>query len=219
MLLADEINRTLPRTQSSLLEAMQEGAVSVDGQTHPLPRPFWVVATQNPIESEGTYPLPEAQRDRFLMKIPLGYPSFDDEMEILRRFGSGETSAPVVEAVSEPDEVVAMQEACARVHASPALHHYVLSLCRATRDHEAVLAGASPRASLGLLQAAQARAAMAGRPYVLPDDVKALAPVVLPHRLVLKPDAALRGVDTRAVVQDVLHAVAVPVEDRVEARG
>lgn len=223
VLLADEINRTLPRTQASLLEAMQEGAVSVDGQTYPLPRPFWVVATQNPIESEGTYPLPEAQRDRFLMKIPLGYPSFDDEMEILRRFGNGRASSPDVQAVSDPDEVVAMQHACAQVHASPALRHYVLSLCRATRDHEAVRAGASPRASLGLLQAAQARAAMAGRLYVLPDDVKALAPVVLPHRLVLKPEAALRGVDEQAVVRDVVNAVPVPVEspaeDRVEARG
>jgi len=229
ILLADEINRALPRTQSSLLEAMQEGAVSVDGETHPLPRPFAVLATQNPVDSEGTYPLPEAQRDRFMMKLSLGYPSLEDEAEILRRFGSadgiravrgangalphGDGAGPDAPSqAAGPDEVCRMQQLVPRVHVAPPVQEYLLAFIRATRDHEGVLLGASPRASLALLRAAQATAAIEGRDFVLPDDVKSLASPVLAHRLVLRPEAVLRGLRPEDVVEDLLKRVPVPVE-------
>lgn len=233
ILLADEINRALPRTQSSLLEAMQEGAVSVDGETHPLPRPFAVLATQNPVDSEGTYPLPEAQRDRFMMKLSLGYPSLEDEAEILRRFGSADgirddrggngvlshgdgvdpdVDADAVSRAAGPDEVCRMQQLVPRVYVAPPVQEYLLAFIRATRDHEAVLLGASPRASLALLRASQATAAIEGRDFVLPDDVKALASAVLAHRLVLRPEAVLRGLRPEDVVDDLLKRVPVPVE-------
>lgn len=229
ILLADEINRALPRTQSSLLEAMQEGAVSVDGETHPLPRPFAVLATQNPVDSEGTYPLPEAQRDRFMMKLSLGYPSLEDEAEILRRFGTaggirdareangalphgGDGGPNPSSGTGGPEEVCRMQQLVPHVHVAPAVQQYLLAFIRATREHEAVLLGASPRASLALLRAAQATAAIEGRGFVLPDDVKALAVPVLAHRLVLRPEAVLRGMRPEDVVEDLLKRVPIPVE-------
>ncbi|HUE76268.1 MAG TPA: MoxR family ATPase, partial [Chloroflexota bacterium] len=192
ILLADEINRATPRTQSSLLECMAEQQVSVDGTTHTLPRPFLVLATQNPVEYEGTFPLPEAQLDRFLMRIRLGYPSFDDERQItinLQRRHPIES----LQAVSSAEELVGFQNAVVEVHVDDSVRDYVLSLVRATREHPDVALGASPRGTLALLRMSQALAALRGRDYVLPDDVKLLAPLVLAHRIIIKPESQLRS--------------------------
>jgi MoxR-like ATPase len=210
ILLADEINRATPRTQSSLLEAMQERQVTVDGVTYPLPRPFMVVATQNPIELEGTFPLPEAQMDRFLMQVDLGYPTEEEEEQILLRYRVDdplETLKPVVGS----DEVVAMQEEVREVHVSEDVRRYVLGLIRSTRVHESVSLGASPRASLALFHAAQALAALRGREYVVPSDVQALASAVLTHRVHISPQIRLRGRTPAQVVAEVIEAVPVPV--------
>jgi MoxR-like ATPase len=211
ILLADEINRATPRTQAALLESMEEHQATIEGNTHLLPRPFLVLATQNPIELEGTFPLPEAQLDRFLLRLSLGYPEQEDERAILRRFRERsplEDVAPVLAA----EDLTSLQVACRTVHVSEVVEDYLLAIVRATRDHEALDLGASPRASLALYRAAQARAAIHGREYVLPDDVKRLAPAVLGHRLLPTAQSRLRGRGATAVIQALLDQVPAPVE-------
>jgi MoxR-like ATPase len=215
VLLADEINRATPRTQSALLEAMEERQVTVDGRSWPLPTPFIVLATQNPIELEGTFPLPEAQLDRFLMRLAPGYPSAEEEDAMLRRFAHDEPLARLqrVEPVSSPDEVLALQASRAEVEVGDAVRGYLLEVVRATRVDDRVALGASPRAALALHRSAQARALLSGRAYALPDDVKALAGPVLSHRLLLRPEARLRGATQDRIVAAVLDSVPVPVEE------
>ncbi|MGI8642727.1 MAG: AAA family ATPase [Thermomicrobiales bacterium] len=214
VVLADEINRATPRTQSALLEAMQERTVTVEGETMSLPRPFLILATENPIELEGTFPLPEAQLDRFLLRLSLGYPSHADEDAILDRF-QHDSPLDGLAAVSEPARLNAAIAATRDLHVDREVRHYVTSLVRATREHDAVELGASPRASLALFQASQALAALRGQGAVLPDDVQALAPAVLAHRLVLTPEARLRGADAGGIVRELVARVPVPVEDAV----
>lgn len=209
LVLADEINRATPRTQAALLEAMAESRVTVDGVTHPLGPPFLVIATQNPIDHEGTFPLPEAQLDRFLMRFSLGYPAPDEELkmlELLQRQHPVETLQPVASA----DELVACQRAVRDVYIDDKVRRYLLQIISDTRSHDDLALGASPRASLALLHAAQALAAVRGRTYVLPDDVKRLAPHVLGHRLILKPESRLRRVTTTHVLEAILADIAVP---------
>ena len=212
VLLADEINRATPRTQSALLEAMQERQVTVDGVTRPLPVPFLVMATQNPIEMEGTFPLPEAQMDRFMLRIALGYPSVEEEEEIVLRFQGDATVASLVEPVLGVKELLAVQALVPEVQVEASVREYLIHLVQATRTHSTLELGASPRAALFLYKGSQALAAIRGRPYVLPDDVKALADPVLAHRLVLSPQARLRGLTAEEVVEEVLNLVPVPVE-------
>ncbi|MCI0393313.1 MAG: MoxR family ATPase [Chloroflexi bacterium] len=211
ILLADEINRATPRTQSALLEAMQERQATVDIATHKLPRPFLVMATQNPIELEGTFPLPEAQLDRFLMRIGLGYPSAGEENDILLRF---ERVDPLdsLESVAEPETLLAMQQAVREIRVEASLRNYIVNVCRATRTHPDIELGASPRATLALYRTCQALAAIRGREYVLPDDVKTMAPYALTHRLIISPQTRLRGRQPEDVIRDVVNTVAVPVE-------
>jgi len=211
VLLADEINRTIPRTQSSLLESMEERQVTVDGATYPLPRPFFVMATQNPIELEGTFPLPEAQLDRFLLRVRLGYPAQAEEIAILARFQE-QDPLRALEPVASPEEVAALQEVRKKITVSAPVREYITSLVRATRTSPALRLGASPRGSLALMRAGQALAGLRGRDFVLPDDVKFLAAPVLAHRLILKPEARLRGRTEPAVVKEILETVPVPVE-------
>ena len=209
VVLADEINRATPKTQSALLEAMEELQVTVDGVTHHLHHPFIVIATQNPIEYEGTFPLPEAQLDRFLMRISLGYPDFEEELAVIEQ---QEKVHPIesLEAVSTPDEVVGLQEAAKEVYVDRVVREYIVSLTEATREHRDVSLGASPRASLGLFRAARALALVLDRDYVIPDDIKALASSVTAHRIILSPAARMRGVRSTDVVADLLNTVAVP---------
>ncbi len=209
IVLADEINRATPKTQSSLLEAMEEKQVTVDGVTHPLPQPFIVLATQNPIEYEGTFPLPEAQLDRFLLRISLGYPGRQDELLILERQRKQHPIDTLGQVISA-ENLVEMQEAIKDVYVDDLIKEYIVSLVIATRQHEDVYLGASPRGSLALYRAAQAHAAIRGRDYVTPDDVKALAEPVLGHRLIINPAARIRNVQAGAVVTDILGAVPVP---------
>jgi MoxR-like ATPase len=218
VLLADEINRATPRAQSALLEAMEERQVTVDGRTLPLPRPFLVLATQNPIELEGTFPLPEAQLDRFLLRLPLGYPSADDEVAILERFEQDGGPGPVRPATG-PEQIAELVRLRGLVEVHPEIRRYVVAIAGATRDDERVALGASPRATLALHRAAQARALLRDRRFVLPDDIKALAPVVLPHRIVLTAQARLRGQSAAGVVDDALSEVPVPVEEEPGALG
>jgi MoxR-like ATPase len=204
ILLADEINRATPRTQAALLEAMQERQVTVDGVTRALPAPFLVLATQNPIEYEGTFPLPEAQLDRFLMRLSLGYPQADEEVQILRNLRKEhpiESVAQVVEAA----ELLPLHNAVSDTHVDESLEEYVVALVRATRTHPDLALGASPRGSLGLYKTAQALAALRGRDYVIPDDVKRLAPLTLTHRLIVKPESQLRGRSAGAVLDEILR--------------
>jgi MoxR-like ATPase len=208
VLLADEINRATPRTQSAVLEAMQEAQVSVDGVTRPLPRPFVVLATQNPVELEGTFPLPEAQLDRFLMRLSLGYPSEADEEALVAR---GNHLADAVDAVVSGEEVLQAIAAAASVRVHEDVRRYLVQITRATRSDQDVQLGASPRATLALHRAAQTWAAMQGRDFVLPDDVKRLAVPVLAHRLIASLEARLRGRDASAIVRSILDNVAVPV--------
>jgi MoxR-like ATPase len=218
VVLADEINRATPRTQSALLEAMQEHTVTVDGDTRPLPQPFVVLATQNPVELEGTFPLPEAQLDRFLLRLRIGYPSEEGELEVLRRFRERsplDTLAPVLEA----EELLALSGRLPRIHVEDEVARYVARLCRATREHEAFELGASPRASLALFEASRAYAAIDGRDYVRPDDVKQLAHPVLAHRLLLSSQTRLRGGSVDDVLDDILRELAVPVADVAPGRG
>jgi MoxR-like ATPase len=209
IILADEINRATPKTQAALLEAMEERQVTVDGQTHSLPRPFMVLATQNPIEYEGTFPLPEAQLDRFLLRLRLGYPGQADEIRILE---NQQLRHPIesVEAVISAEEVLQAAEAVREIFVSPAVKRYITDLVSRTRQHADIYLGASPRGSLSLFRASQARAGLLGRDYVLPDDVKALAGPILAHRIIVNPAARLREVTAEKLVQEILLAVAVP---------
>ena len=211
VVLADEINRATPRTQSALLEAMEERQLTVEGETTILPRPFLVMATQNPVELEGTFPLPEAQLDRFLLRLELGYPNEDDEDQILARFESENPLDELTPAVSAED-LIAHSRALGKLHVDPSIRRYAVQIVRATRDETAFELGASPRASLGLFRASRAHAAINGRDFVLPDDVKTMAPHVLAHRLILSTNARLRGRDTREVLADLLERIPVPVE-------
>jgi MoxR-like ATPase len=213
LLLVDEINRTSPRTQAALLEAMEERQVTLDGVRYPLPENFTVFATQNPIEFEGTYPLPEAQLDRFLLKIHVGYPAPDDEIEILARYEMGFDPRRLNEIELRPLDpglLPAARREIEKVRVEPALRSYVVSLARRTRDWPAISLGASPRAAIGLFFAARALAGMDGRDYLLPDDVKHAALPVLRHRLLLKPEADLEGLTAEQVIQQVINAVEVP---------
>ena len=211
VVLADEINRATPRTQSALLEAMQERQVTVDGVTRPLPRPFLVMATQNPIELEGTFPLPEAQIDRFLMRISLGYPEESEENAILERFRAEDPQVDLA-AVTDPGEILKLLDERSRVRVAEAVREYIVRVARATRKNADIELGASPRATLALYQSSQAWAAIHGRDYVLPDDVKQLAPHVLTHRLMLSAQAQLRGRRMEELVADIVEVVPVPVE-------
>ncbi len=210
ILLADEINRTIPRTQSSLLESMGEFQVTVDGKTMDLPKPFLVIATQNPIEMDGTFPLPEAQLDRFLMKIDLGYPSVEEEIEILERYQQHDPLKEL-EPVVSPDDIIKLQKERSAVVMAPSLREYIASLAAATRQHSKVRYGISPRGSLGIMKAAQGLALLKGRNYVLPDDIKYLAQPVLSHRIIIFNEERARGVTSRSVLDEILTSVPVPV--------
>ena len=210
LLLADEINRATPKTQAALLEAMQEAQVTVEGQCFPLAPPFLVIATQNPIELEGTYALPEAQLDRFLMRIAVGYPSPEEEREILSRRRERRTDAARVDMVLTPEEFVAMQEALEDVFVSEVIERYVVDLVQATRTDHRLALGASPRGTLALLKLARAEAALRGRDFVTPDDVKAMAVPALAHRLLLRPELWVSKVTARHVVDELLQHVPAP---------
>jgi MoxR-like ATPase len=212
VVLADEINRATPRTQSALLEAMQERQVTTDGITRPLPRPFLVLATQNPVELEGTFPLPEAQIDRFLLRITIGYPTEAEENAILERFRLSDP-LPELQAVTSAGEILGLQAERRQVRVEDSLRDYIVRVARATRQHQEIELGASPRATLSLYQAAQAWAAIRGRDYVLPDDVKSMAPQVLTHRLMISPQAQLRGRQPEELVAGIVETVPVPVEE------
>lgn len=211
ILLADELNRATPRTQSALLEAMEERQVSVDGKTHPLPAPFFVLATQNPVEQQGVYDLPEAQLDRFLMQISIGYPSAEDEVRIIR---SQLQDQPLdsIGAVATVDEITYAQSEATRVHIDDTLVEYAVRLAEGTRRHPELLLGASPRASLSLTRAAQAFALAAAQDYVLPDVIKRLAPPVFAHRMIVKPQAALGGKTAEHIVRELLDRIELPLE-------
>jgi MoxR-like ATPase len=210
ILLADEINRATPRTQAALLEAMQERQVTVDGVTRPLVAPFLVLATQNPIEYEGTFPLPEAQLDRFLMRLSLGYPGADDEARILRRLKKQHPIEAVAQVV-DGSELLELYDTASDVHVDESLERYILAVVRATRSHPDVALGASPRGSLALYKTAQALAALRGRDYIVPDDIKMLAPFTLVHRLILKPDSQLRGRSAEAILDEILEETALDI--------
>ncbi|HET7375564.1 MAG TPA: MoxR family ATPase, partial [Anaerolineae bacterium] len=212
IVLADEINRAGPRTQSALLEAMEERTVSVDGVTRSLPRPFLVIATQNPIELEGTFPLPEAQLDRFLLRLAIGYPKADEEREVLRRFKSIDP-LDQLQAVASSGDISELIAVCRSVYVSPAIETYILAIVHATRDNPLLSLGASPRASLALYHTAQALAAIHGRSFVIPDDVQAITAPALSHRLILSNQARLHGKELRGVLEDVIAQVPVPVEE------
>ncbi|HTG13508.1 MAG TPA: MoxR family ATPase [Candidatus Eisenbacteria bacterium] len=210
LLLADEINRATPKTQAALLEAMQESQVTIEGQSFPLEQPFVVIATQNPIEMEGTYPLPEAQLDRFLLRVGIGYPDADAEREILKRRRERRTDAATVPTIVTRAELLAMQGALEDVFVSEALERYIVALAQATRVDPRVTLGASPRGSLALLKLARAEAALRGRDFVLPDDVKAVAVAALAHRLVLRPELWVSSTTPRHVVEGILREVPAP---------
>ena len=209
IVLADEVNRATPKTQSALLEAMEEGQVTVDGVTYELPQPFMVLATQNPIEYEGTFPLPEAQLDRFFLRISLGYPDPDHEVAVMN---SHLTSEPIkeLEPIAAPDDIVRLQQAVRGVYIDDLVKQYIVALSNATRDHVDIALGVSPRASLALMRGSQARALMDGRDYVVPDDVKSIAVPVMSHRLILTPAARMREATGDTLVAEVLDATPVP---------
>lgn len=215
VILADEINRATPRTQSALLEAMQERQVTVDGTTYPLPRPFMVLATQNPIEYEGTFPLPEAQLDRFMLKIDIGYPTHEEEKEILHRL---ERQHPIdtLEPVIQPEDVLELTTRVWDVNVDSTVRDYMINLVNATRNHKDILLGGSPRATLSLFKACQAFAAIHDRDHVLPDDVKYLAVPVLSHRLLLKPEAELRGSTSPSLIERILETTPLKLKDQDE---
>jgi MoxR-like ATPase len=214
LLLADEINRAPAKTQSALLEAMQDLSVSADGVTRPLPVPFVVIATQNPIESQGTYPLPEAQLDRFLMKVYVRHPDQEVENQLLHNYANGFNASDLdsagIECVCTADEVVAMRDSLGSVAVEPEIINYITEIVGRSRSHRSVYLGASPRASIGLLAGARARAASQGREFIIPDDVKMLAPAVLRHRIILHPDAEIEGVSPDDCVADILDTATVP---------
>lgn len=214
VLLADEINRTPPKTQAALLEAMEERQVTIDGTAHSLGKQFFVIATQNPLELEGTYPLPEAQTDRFLMKVRVGYPEPAEEVEVLRRahrgFDAHDLEATGIRAIVSRDQTAALRESARRIDVEDSIFRYVADLCRATRESPRIRIGASPRASVALLTASKAAAAIAGKPFVTPDDVKAMARPVLRHRLVLKSEAEIEGLTPEDAIARLLDEVEVP---------
>ena len=212
IVLSDEINRATPKTQAALLEAMEERQVTVDGVTHLLPKPFMVMATQNPIEYEGTFPLPEAQLDRFLLRVTLGYPESADEIHVLER-QQYQHPIEILDNVISEDEVLQAQEEVKSVHVSPEIKQYMVEMTRRTREFPDVYLGASPRGSLTLFRTSQARAAIFGRDFVLPDDVKALAEAALCHRVILGPAARLRDLDASEVIREILNSVPVPGGD------
>jgi MoxR-like ATPase len=217
IVLTDEINRTTPRTQSALLEAMQERQVTAEGETKMLPRPFMVLATQNPIEQEGTFPLPEAQLDRFLIKIKIGYPSAEDDKKLLARFRQDdplEDLQPVVSA----EELMQMQVACREVHVAADVEDYIIRLVHATREHPSLQLGASPRAMLALYHTSQVMAALRGRSFVIPDDVKYLTVCTLSHRIIPKAESSLRGNSAEQALKEIIDSVSVPVENENMAR-
>ena len=217
VVLADEINRAPPKTQAALLEAMEEGQVTADGETHALPDPFYVIATQNPVESEGAFPLPEAQLDRFMIKTSLGYPDEDGEIEILRRRAGRVERAPTVERVLDAGAVNDLRTVPETVRVDDDLLSYMAALARETRGDRRVSVGVSPRGTQRLFEASRAAATVAGRPFVTPDDVKRVAEPTLAHRLVLTPDATVNDVDKRDVIRDVLDRIAVPTVESPEA--
>ncbi|MCZ0756488.1 AAA family ATPase [Anoxybacillus sp. J5B_2022] len=211
IILADEINRTSPKTQSALLEAMEEGNITVDGITRPLPRPFFVMATQNPIEYEGTYPLPEAQLDRFLLKMKMGYPSLLEEIDILHRV---ERKAPIddLQPVITVEELLSLQKHVKEVYVGEPIKRYIVEIVQRTRSHASIYLGVSPRGSVALMKAAQAYAFMHTRDFVIPDDIQFLAPYVLSHRLILKPEAKFDGLSAEEVIMQLLSRTPVPVQ-------
>lgn len=212
IVLADEINRTIPRTQSSLLESMQEHQVTIDGNTIELPIPFFVIATQNPIELEGTFPLPEAQLDRFLMRIQLDYPSHEEEMQILERFQKDE---PIerLKPVTSPEEILLLQKERANVYISKDINHYIVSLANATRNSSRIRFGASPRASLHMMRAAQALAALRRRDYVLPDDIKELFIPIMAHRIVIETKEKLKDSSPQIILENILEEIEIPLSE------
>jgi len=211
ILLADEINRATPRTQSALLEAMGERQATIDGVTRAISEPFMVLATQNPIEMEGTFPLPEAQLDRFMLRIKLGYPSPDEESDILLRFQK-DTILPALDPVTTESELRPLQDAVTTVRVDDTIRMYVVAITQATREHDGLSLGASPRAALSLYKTAQAKAALDARDFVTPDDVKGMAETVLAHRMILTSNSRLRGRTTETIVKEVLDSVPVPIE-------
>lgn len=211
VVLADEINRTSPKTQSALLEVMEEQQVTVDGVTHPVPQPFIVLATQNPLDFVGTYPLPEAQLDRFFMKIAIGYPTCDEEISILERFTSGARPMETVRPICSAQDIVDMQQMVAQVYSSREVRSYISLIAQASRKHNALQLGVSTRGAIFLLKAAQARALLSGRDYVTPEDVQYMAAPVLAHRLILSPEARMRNMTAERVLSQVIGSVQVPV--------
>ncbi len=211
ILLADEINRATPRTQSALLEAMQERQATIDGETRMLKEPFLVMATQNPVEMEGTFPLPEAQLDRFMVRIQLGYPTPEEESDILLRF-KRDTVLASLDAVTSEESLREMQDAVTEIAVNDEIRMYIVAIAQATRSHDGLSLGVSPRAALSLYKTSQARAAMDGRDFVTPDDVKAMAETVLAHRMILTSNSRLRGRSTEQIVSDVVDSVPVPIE-------
>ena len=218
VILVDEINRVTPRAQSALLEAMQEQQVTVEGETMALPRPFLAIATQNPIELEGTFPLPEAQLDRFLMQVSLGYPSQEEDVLVLQRYKEDDP-LETLEAVAQSDELLELQRLVKKVHVASAVENYLISVIHATRSHPWVELGASPRAMLALYRTSQALAAIRGRSFAIPDDVKALAQFVLSHRLIPKSQSQVRGHTAWDIVREVVDSVSVPVEEEAGVAG
>lgn len=214
IILADEINRTSPKTQAALLEGMEEASVTVDGVTRQLEKPFFVMATQNPIEYEGTYPLPEAQLDRFLLKMKIGYPTMQEEMEVLNL---ARKSQPIekLEAVISMEDIRLLQEEVLEIHVEDTIKRYLVDLSARTRVHPNVNLGVSPRGTISLMKAAQAYALINGRDYVLPDDVQYLAPAVLSHRIILKSEAKYGGIDAESIIQDIVRKIPVPVKRQV----
>ena len=210
ILLADEINRTSPKTQSSLLEVMEEGQVTVDGVTHTLPRPFMVLATQNPIDFVGTYPLPEAQMDRFFLRVSIGYPSIEEEMDVLDRFSGAQSPLKSLQPVCGAQEIIALQELVGTIYCSREVRSYVATITAATREHPALQLGASPRGAIALVRAAQACAVLAGRGYILPDDVCRMAHSVLSHRLILTPESRMKGISAQAILSQLIDTLPVP---------
>jgi len=210
ILLADEINRAIPRTQSSLLESMEERQVTIDGQTIPLPKPFLVLATQNPIELEGTFPLPEAQLDRFLLKIRLGYPNKAEEIAILERFQKDDPLMTLA-SVGDPEQLSHMQQQRKEIKISAPVREYITDIVAATRNHESLRFGSSPRGSLGLMRAAQGLAALRGRNYALPDDIKELLVPVLAHRIILSEEAKLSGENPEHILEEIISRIPVPI--------
>jgi MoxR-like ATPase len=212
IVLADEINRTSPKTQSSLLEVMEEKQVTVDGVTYQMPQPFMVLATQNPVEFVGTYPLPEAQMDRFFMRISIGYPSVEDEMDILERYASPVTPLSTLTPVCNAEDVLMLQEAVQQVYCSKEVRSYIATLCAATRKHSALQLGASTRAAIALVRASQACALLDGRDFILPEDVQSMSQPVVAHRILLSPESRMKGLTTARVLRSVLEGVPVPVK-------